>query len=335
MKSTARPKLLIIGSGFHRHILGNPDSPLSCWITLLNRIARQCNINICNINFSNPTLAWESMVTEFVKKDESRANAAFKMEDKMRETAIRILKDESDRHQNAYLNHPLAIQISKFSGHIVNLNFDHLFDKLLGIQDWDKAFPPFLHSPKTKDKQQNYAGLYRRHVAKRDDTNHAIIWHPHGTTQLPHSLQLGLRDYGLRPSISARAFKYFKRWERNALEQYGAKLPLTEQDYFKLLEQAELMDNEGAIFEESDIKLHDNWVTRFMLFDLVIIGAGLSLAEVDLHWLLVQRQRNFARISDATKRPSAVYYDFKHSDPINLMRIDFGSWEAAWENALY
>lgn len=83
------------------------------------------------------------------------------------------------------------------------------------------------------------------------------------------------------------------------------------------------------------IKLHDNWVTRFMLYGVIIIGAGLGGGEFGLRWPLVQRHRNFARVKDAQKRLKTMFYGVNKMTPIGLLDIDvFGCWEDAWEKAL-
>lgn len=156
----------------------------------------------------------------------------------------------------------------------------------------------------------------------------ATVWHPHGTILQKDSLRLGLRDYGFQPTLFAGAFECYKAWEKEVLGSTVAKQPRTEKEYLTLLEKAQVMDGELLSAGHKKIKLHDNWVTCFMLYDVIIIGAGLSADEFGLRWLLVQRHRNFARAKDSKKRPKTLYSNINKSIPLVLLELNFfGSWK--------
>ena len=71
-----------------------------------------------------------------------------------------------------------------------------------------------------------------------------------------------------------------------------------------------------------------------MLFDVYVIGAGISESEWGLRWLFIQRHRNLARV-DPKNRPKTVYLDVKKIYPVGLMDYDVSSnWEQAWYKAL-
>ena len=85
---------------------------------------------------------------------------------------------------------------------------------------------------------------------------------------------------------------------------------------------------------KNKIERHGNWVTRFMLYDVFIIGAGISHSEIGLRWLLVQRQRNPARV-EPKNRPKTVFLDIKENYPTGLMGCNLSSsWDQAWVKAL-
>ncbi len=335
MKSKSRPKLLVIGSGFHKHILGKQLSPLASWCTLLKQVALTKKLDLSRLDLSQPTLAWESMVTALVGKDKKREIVASDAENELRKTTVEILAKDADKYKDIYRNHPLFDSMAKFHGHILNLNFDHLLDQLLGISE--RAIPTLSNLPTPHaGRKRDSAGLYRRWISIQG--NHdclTTVWHPHGTILEKDSLRLGFRDYGFQPVLFAGAFECFKAWENEILGSNGSKQPRTEKDYLTLLERAKSLDIQDNSLKKKPIDLHNNWVTRFMLYDVIIIGTGLSADEFGLRWLLVQRQRNFARMKDPKKRPKTVYMDVNNAIPFGLVELDlFGSWEHAWEKAL-
>ena len=87
-------------------------------------------------------------------------------------------------------------------------------------------------------------------------------------------------------------------------------------------------DNE-KLPSQSHKNLHNNWVSRFMLFDVYMIGAGISESEWGLRWLLVQRHRNLARIAPKN-RPKTVFLDVKENYPTGLMDYNLS---ASWDQA--
>lgn len=79
---------------------------------------------------------------------------------------------------------------------------------------------------------------------------------------------------------------------------------------------------------------HGNWVTRFMLYDVFIIGAGISPSEIVNRLILVQRQRNLARI-EPKNRPKTVFLDVKEKYLDGLVDYNLSSsWDQAWGKAL-
>lgn len=183
MKSKSRPKLLVIFSGFHKHILGK--------------------------------------------------------------TAVEILAEDADKFQDIYRNHPLIDIIAKFHGHILNLNFDHLLDQLLGISVRGNSIPTLTNLPTPHAaRKRDSAGLYRRWLSMKGGADcPATVWHPHGAILQKDSLRLGLRDYGFQPTLFACAFECFKAWEKEVLGSTVAKQPRTEKDYLALLENAQVIDS--------------------------------------------------------------------------------------------
>ncbi len=72
----------------------------------------------------------------------------------------------------------------------------------------------------------------------------------------------------------------------------------------------------------------------FMLYDVMIIGAGISPSEIGFRWLLVQRHRNLARV-EPKNRLKTVFLDVKENYPAGLMDYNISSrWDQAWHKAL-
>jgi mRNA-degrading endonuclease YafQ of YafQ-DinJ toxin-antitoxin module len=277
------------------------------------------------------------MVTALVAKDKKRELAASHAENKLRKTVVKILAEDADKFQDIYRNHPLVGSIAKFQGHILNLNFDYLLDQLLGISVRGNSIPTLSNLPPPHaGRKRDSAGLYRRWLSMKGGADCPVtVWHPHGTILQKGSLRLGLRDYGFQPTLFAGAFECFKAWEKEVLGSTVAKQPRSEKEYLTLLDRAKLLDVQDTSSKHKPIEKHDNWFTRFMLYDVIIIGAGIGPDEFGLRWLLVQRHRNFARVKYPKKRPKTLYCDVNKSIPLGLVELDvFGCWEDAWEKAL-
>jgi hypothetical protein len=71
-----------------------------------------------------------------------------------------------------------------------------------------------------------------------------------------------------------------------------------------------------------------------MLSDITIIGAGLAPAETGLHWLIVQRERNLARIEDLDRPKLWFVSDEASHNPFLNGRRDLsnGDWTEAWHS---
>ena len=92
-----------------------------------------------------------------------------------------------------------------------------------------------------------------------------------------------------------------KAWKRKVSGRKEPD-PIGQDGYERVLKVLKKLDQAG---EGKRLKQHDHWITRFMLLPVTIIRAGISGAEIGLHWLLNQRQRNLARIS-VKNRPRRI-----------------------------
>jgi hypothetical protein len=144
------------------------------------------------------------------------------------------------------------------------------------------------------------------------------------------TFRLGLRDFGFQPIGCHDAFQTFKSWERKVLQNVTSG-PSDTRGYERLLAALQTMDRESHD-KKRDVVSSDHWVTRFMLSNITIIGAGLAPAETGLHWLLVQRERNLARIAQSY-RPKLRFVSDEASHNLFLdghRHPPKGNWDKAW-----
>jgi hypothetical protein len=142
----------------------------------------------------------------------------------------------------------------------------------------------------------------------------------------------GCGDYGFQPITCHYAFQTFKSWERKVLQNVTSGLSETGR-YEKLLAALQTMDRE-SYDKKCAVATADHWITRFMLSDITIIGAGLAPAETGLHWLIVQRERNLARIVDFD-RPKLWFGsdDAAHNPFLDSHRTPSKEhWDKAWHS---
>jgi len=314
-----KPRVIVIGSGLHKQVLGKDShSPLASWNHLLRILAEENkltpNLPLCA---DDPVLAWEQLVAE---KAAGRGEAA-KEEKLLKKSLCNILKYEAEKEQAKYRSNKVIQQLGqtlKQGGiHLVSLNFDHLahagLGKELSVDRFLKAFrADKIQDPVSKSgnvsiksvRIEDLKLLYGRKIIASPSTETcSAIWHPHGHVSRFDSLRLGMRDYGFLPQSYFFAYQKFKKWERAVAGDLDGSAK-----YKKLIQALEEMD--AVQGSKSPVSPADNWVTRFMLYPVDIIGVGLSQVEIGMRWLLVQRARNFAKVSPK-EAPPVIYHDVK------------------------
>ena len=329
-------RLLVIGSGFHRHVLKGSCSPLCSWSDLLINIANYAKIFLPTHLLNHPTSAWEYLVLKYVenKPSLSAANAELAL----KKIAAHIIAFEEKTQAKHYSKSPLSNNLYRIlideGIHLVNFNFDRL-------SYIKKATIEKLRNNKLIKNKKNEFGearksdlvlLHRRIKLGFLDygiNSDSVIWHPHGCVDMPDTIRMGLRDYGMMPSYYIKAFNYFKAWQRKVLDRESSnRNPITARDHIRLIKQLEIMDSNSS---KLSFEPADNWVTRFMLLPVSLIGIGLSVDEFGLRWLLVQRARNLARIRSSASK--VVLYGIQDV-PQGVLCKSFIDWESAWEAAL-
>lgn len=327
------PRVIVVGTGFHRQMLGHNDSLLCSWSKLLQKVSKEFNVN-CNLSLStDPVMQWEQMVCNIANycdqnKIQTKASVA---EKKMKGGTCKILRavNEDKNLLKIYEENFLADKISNSRIHLLSLNFDslayhHLKPKKKFVAAKDDEMTKYAVDKMVRKSDARL--LYDRFTCKTAN-NLSTVWHPHGHVGRVESLVLGMRDYGFLPSSYFYAFNQFKKWEY----EVAGKLQGADKHH-KLLCALTLFDQASSTSKITHPA--DNWVTRFMLCPLTFIGVGLSQVEIGMRWLLVQRTRNFSRVNKNDRiiknfMPFAKFYGER--DPL----IPGVQWQSLKMNTAY
>lgn len=288
--ATAGSKLVIIGSGFHRHVLSGLPHPLCDWSRLLQQLANSTGCSLEQDDYSEPTQAWEKLVSQVAARSKSKIQAK-DAERELKEALCRLLRESVDGSRAVYDSHPLTGDVAAFlgrgGGHLVSLNFDQLAYAPHAAPSWRV---PSRSGKKRKGdfgRKADYASLYRRVMLSNPGAAPSMIWHPHGCLTSPQTLRLGYRDYGFLPAAYHHAFNQFKCWERKILDKRSRRSG--SEAYADICRALSELDKNP---HDASDRAADTWVTRFMLLPVEVIGAEISTHEVGLRWLFVQRHRN-------------------------------------------
>ena len=285
------PQVIVVGTGFHRQVLGQADSPLSSWSTLLQKVNEICGFEVPHVSSNDPVMEWEKMTLNVAC---GKSIMASKAEQVLKKKVCKVL-DGMSREMNQskkYENNILCECLSNSPIHLISLNFDSLAYEQLKPKSTVVADTNSKILKKSKKESISVSKtrlLYDRFICK-SNSSQSTVWHPHGHVGRPESLVLGMRDYGFLPPSYFYAFNQFKAWENEIAGNLQGN-----DKYRKLISELALFDEKSSSSKIAHPA--DNWVTRFMLYPLTFIGVGLSQVEIGMRWLLVQRSRNFARVS--------------------------------------
>ena len=266
-------KVLMLGSGFYSQAISNSkrdfdDNILINWSNLLSGFYDVNELLIQN----SPTIAFENLVLKDRGKSASNVESYLKTEicKSIKEAEQELYKDE---HIESFIKETINTLTTKYS-YVLDLNFTASSET-----DFAKSEIDSNHLKRQESRLYDYF-----------IENESLVWKPHGHVLNSDTIKLGLRDYGLTNYMYSKMFSEFKQWENKS--SYKDVLDRIKPEDVKLLKR-EPIDNRC-----------NNWFTRFMLFEVDIVGVGLSNDDVDLWWLLTQRARNTKNI----KNPTSVNY---------------------------
>ena len=328
------PQVIVVGTGFHRHVLEGADSPLSSWSMLLQKVDKKGGSKIPHVSSNDPVMEWEKIALIKASKNPMMASKA---EQVLKEKVCEVLNCMSRKmtQSDKYENNIICNRLSSAPIHLISLNFDSLaYHKLKPIKKFvtDKNSKILKKSKKESISVSKTRLLYDRFICQ-SNSNLSIIWHPHGHVGRPKSLVLGMRDYGFLPPSYFYAFNQFKEWEKDVSGNLEGN-----DKYKKLISELAIFDQNSSSSKITHPA--DNWVTRFMLYPVNFIGVGLSQVEIGMRWLLVQRSRNFARVSKKGRNKDMPIVKFFGDKDPRIHGVEFQcsktkiDYDQLWENAL-
>lgn len=335
---------LVIGTGFHRWVLGDSlasrFAPLLDWNALLLQVAGRLGLALDRTSHSL-SLHWEHMLataledgfttTHRVIDGTRRTVARVELQAKMEAAAVLAgLKDEYPVHSRRS-QMPLN---EEAWGAVVSLNFDaHWLPGEHGrwshCRVSEGVTAPVVAQRGVLDMEMkrlnHFVEVGQSGAAKR-------LWFPNGYIEQPSSLRLGLREFGFQPVAIQHAFAHLKAFERKA-GPYQHR-----QEFVCATLAGASIDTQLA---NGIAPLPLTWVTEMMYRPVFFAGVGLSDAEQGLWWLMVQRARNLANVP-ASIRPGAFILlhhqdsrmDFWRTRPCGIEPLVCTSWEQGWQMLL-
>ncbi len=249
----------ILGAGFNAQA-GRGKS----WADLLKAIKHERSLDLKIPSevevIGNTTLVWEAMLLELSPDVRKRPEL---IEKELQQTVAEVLdrtyavggitKDLAGRFLGAGFSDVVSLNCDR-GLHLANPSWSQL---------GNKGFDPV----------RSYATL-------SDGTR---AWYPHGTTRSPHSLQLGMRKYGI-----------LIRELEQARQEYKATANTLKTRMFGSRERELTQVQVERLWWAHRCKAQ-NWVAVAMNAPLVFVGVGLGREEWPLWWFLNQRVRNHAR----------------------------------------
>jgi hypothetical protein len=335
---------LVLGSGFHRHVLGKnhadlSQSSLTEWPALVRAVAKRMGVPAPSQNLS-PTLQWEEiLLSASAQGYEGARKQRTKGDDK-----VSVIEATARRHLMAEIKassveYPRSDKASIVSdprwGCVISLNFDTApYQEMLDAKRLFAATTRWVSSTlPCKENERLTSSIVG------SDGNHPRVWFPNGSILNHATIRMGLHDYGLAPFGIRKAFEALKAWEKSLLNGKNAR---SDDAFAKIgagLSEAS-KDPRFSYKSKSDLPL--TWVAEFLYRPLVIAGCGLSAQEAGLWYLLVQRARNGSRIGrnaaptrilishEAKKDRNSIWKD----PPFGIEPVICKDWDVGWAQIL-
>jgi hypothetical protein len=320
---------LVIGSGFHRWVLGNTTTPLTDWNALISETASRMRVALPSSDLP-PVLRWERLIetaatdgyqpSEKLSWVSSTNDQAYKVEVYARKIVAQILCEERDRYpqKSRRANYPK----NDIWGSVISLNFDISW---LGQED-NKGYNSIssVEHSGIKSSERKRLGT---HIQIGEDLE-TKVWFPNGSVLRPSSIRMGLHDYGTQPHAIKSAFSHLKKYEYRVV-------PTTVENRWAILRP--LLVNAISRGDE-DL---NTWVADFLYRPLFFAGVGLSESEIGLWWLLVQRARNLMKVKPEDKPSTVVLVDancssrsFWNTRPCGIEPIYCDNWDYGWDELI-
>ena len=334
---------LVLGTGFHRWVLGDSmihqHSPLVSWSELILQTARKMGVGLNRpAEKENLALSWEQLLSEaqvcgvsdkYAPRKTGTKTPTYEYERQAKKAVADLLKTDCDEYpcHSSRSQYPME----DCWGSVVSLNFD---------SHWSGSTHPEWQLPTQKDEFTNSVlGKSHRNIeAKR--LNYVVelgehptskrIWFPNGHLTLAVSLRMGFRDLGFQPGAVDQAYTAVKKFERQQ------KIDKTE--LYRVC--AKLLDGDPSEHNRLGLdRLPLTWVTEMLYRPVFFAGVGMSDAEIGLWWMMVQRSRNLANVTGIDK-PMAYILLHENDDrlafwkkrPCGIEPVICSDWNAGWSD---
>jgi len=203
MSTTLKPAF-VLGSGFHRHVLGDghhvTSRPLYDWHYLLTQVAHSLQVAVPS-EVLTPIQRWDTIILravtegykdhkgQWINRLNEQANVA---EIEARRAVANIINGASNDYPQSTR---AQIPLMDCWGSVISLNFD--------VAWLPKAFVTNRLESKIKWQgsskliQREYRRLTISHLSNGVDSGlYRRVWFPNGSYFAPETIRMGLNDYG-------------------------------------------------------------------------------------------------------------------------------------------
>lgn len=329
---------LILGSGFHRHVLGDSTNSsrrsLYDWHYLVDQVASKMQVAAPE-QIMSPVQRWETLLLRASKEGyrdhlgqwrKPAEQQAHFIEKEARRIVAAVLNEASQNYPQS-----LRARIPSLDcwGAVISLNFDMAWGA--GVERLQHSSGADI-SDKINQREQRRL-MTRVLIPGVDGGAHRSIWFPNGCVFAPETIRMGLHDYGTAPHAIQIAFAQIKRWERDS--DVTGKSPEVQLNICStaLRHASEGVGDLSEFLGEKTMPL--TWVADFLYRPLIFAGVGMSDQEAGLWWLLAQRARNLARTGAASNAFILVSANdrpaFWRTRLLGLQPIVCSNWDEGWE----
>lgn len=298
------PCTLLVGSGLHhylkakgvKYVRPKGSQALFNWSELLKSI----DGSGAPPRHADSTAIWESIVAKQCAAhpvNSPRDHEGYLLRN-VRSTLLRASPPSTDKSLRKFGH---ALRNSGVRS-VVTLNFDRTLDRALARNG--AAYP--VARPACSD-----VGGYRARL--HVDADGLRVWHAHGMaeTQVRYqSIQLGLVEYA--ESVAALSRLYSDYRKRRADWLRARDEPRGDSDRLRYWPPGAFASWTAEAHRDGE-----SWLDNFLSSHVIVVGCGLSPAEIDIWYALHARQRELASVPE-NERPQTFYLHPWNSFPSHL-----------------
>jgi hypothetical protein len=334
----------VLGSGVNRQAAEEVGADALNWGALLEQIEQ----GLPKTGLAAPrsmTARWESLLL----RGDLRASS---VERRLAGQVADELDDQTDHIWDAARGEAPPLYTSLLGAgfrDLVTLNFD---DRIARSAPGRTLFRPLGPASATEEPFKLHRQLYQRTALHGPRTSR--LWQPHGRTDAPPTILLGVARYGRYVEALDLAFDRFKRAERDFgnrwLRARGLPRPEARRPGWPDALAGAWLEARRATLPPTKRRLPPSrlsmrrgrdalsWLDLFMTSPLVFVGCSLGSDEFPLWWALHQRARNQARLPPTQRHPTVVLTATSRGEeladleggPAGVTTVVFGSWHALW-----